>query len=180
MPKIGPFKKLGFTSPTPKTEDLYIKSIITTAERYRARLEDERAGKLVLPNCDLDSGYPTRPSEYSLTDDTYAKLLAHLAKRKFDLTTPDLRENILAFYSDLSAAFETKKDPSRWQSALTSLDELRSARPAVTVAGGPRPWGRLILVHCGRTAVRSFPRCPGSRLLLACAVSRVLLSGWRH
>ena len=30
MPRIGPFKGLGFNNPTPQTEDLYIKSINTT------------------------------------------------------------------------------------------------------------------------------------------------------
>ncbi len=49
MPKIGPFKGLGFNSPTPQTEDLYIKSINTTTDDYRALLEEARAGKLVLP-----------------------------------------------------------------------------------------------------------------------------------
>ena len=53
----------------------------------------------------------TKAAEYSLTDDTYAKLLGQLTDRKFDRTTPELRDNILDFYSDLSASIETKKDP---------------------------------------------------------------------
>ena len=36
MPKIGPFKGLGFKSPTPQTEDLYFKSINLTVDHYRA------------------------------------------------------------------------------------------------------------------------------------------------
>ena len=82
---------------------------------------------LVLPNCDLDSGQATKAAEYSLTDDTYAKLLAQLSNRKFDLTSPELRDNILQFYADLSAPIETKKDPARWQSVLTALDQLKSS-----------------------------------------------------
>src|SRR5271166_2241420 len=39
MPKIGPFKGLAFNNPTPQTEDLYIKSINTTVDQYRALLE---------------------------------------------------------------------------------------------------------------------------------------------
>ena len=39
MPKIGPFKGLGFNNPTPKTEDLYIKSINTTVDQYGVFLE---------------------------------------------------------------------------------------------------------------------------------------------
>ena len=60
MPKVGPFKGLGFNNPTPQTEDLYIKSINTTVDQYRVYLEEVRAGKLVLPNCDLDDGKITK------------------------------------------------------------------------------------------------------------------------
>ena len=137
MPKIGPFKGLAFNNPTPQTEDLYFKSINTTVDQYRAFLEAVRSDTLVLPNCDLDSGEPTKPAEYSLTDDAYAKLLAQLSKRTFDLTSPELRDNILQFYSDPSAAIETKKDPVRWQSVLVSLDKLRSVAPVATAAGSP-------------------------------------------
>ena len=137
MPKIGPFKGLAFNNPTPQTEDLYFKSINTTVDHYRAFLEEVRSGTLVLPNCDLDSGQPTKPAEYSLTDDAYAKLLAQLSDRKFNLTSPELRDNILQFYSDPSAAIETKRDAVRWQSVLTSLEQLRSVTPLATVADSP-------------------------------------------
>jgi len=136
MPKIGPFKGMAFNNPTPQTEDLYFKSINTTVDQYRAFLQEVRNDKLVLPNCDLDSGLATKAAEYSLSDGTYAKLLAQLSERRFDLTSPELRDNILQFYSDPSAAIATKKDQVRWQNVLTSLDQLRSVVPAPTVAGG--------------------------------------------
>ena len=72
-------------------------------------------------------------TEHSLTDDAYAKLLAQVARRKFDLTTPDLRANIMAFYSDLSIPIETKKNPGEWQTLLLELDQLKS-REAVNSA----------------------------------------------
>ena len=137
MPRVGPFKGLGFKSPTPQTEDLYFKSINATVDHYRAFLEAVRRDAVVLPNCDLDSGNPTKAAEYSLTDDTYAKLLSQLSSRKFDRTSPDLRENILQFYSDLSVPIETKKNGVRWQSVLTELDQLKAVAPLPTVAGGP-------------------------------------------
>ena len=137
MPRIGPFKGLAFNSPTPQTEDLYFKSINTTVDQYRAFLEEVRADTLVLPNCDLDSGQATKAAEYSLTDEAYAKLLGQLSERKFDLISPNLRANILEFYSDSSAAIETKKDPARWQNVLLSLDQLRSVTPVATAAGSP-------------------------------------------
>jgi Zinc dependent phospholipase C len=137
MPKIGPFKALAFNNPTPQTEDLYFKSINTTVDQYKMFLEEVRTDSLVLPNLDFDSGKPTKAAEYSLTDDTYAKLLSQLTDRKFDLTTADLREDVLKFYADLSAPIETKKDQSRWQSVLKSLDQLKSATANATVAGSP-------------------------------------------
>jgi hypothetical protein len=137
MPRIGPFKGLGFKNPTPQTEDLYFKSINTTVDEYRAFLEEVRTDSLVLPNYDLDSGQVSKAAEYSLTDDTYAKLLAKLSERKFDRTSPELRDNILQFYSDLSAPVETKKDQVRWQGVLTALDQLKSVTPVPTVANRP-------------------------------------------
>jgi hypothetical protein len=137
MPKIGPFKGLAFNNPTPQTEDLYIKSINTTVDQYRAFLEEVRTDTLVLANCDFDTGQPTRAAEYSLTDITYAKLLTRLADHKFDLASPELRDNILQFYSDLSVPIETKKDAVRWQAVLRELDHLKALAPEPTLAGSP-------------------------------------------
>jgi Zinc dependent phospholipase C len=128
MPKIGPFKGLAFKNPTSQTEDLYIKSINITVDQYRALLEEVRTDSLALPNYDLDSGNPTRAAEYSLTDETYAKLLGQLAKSKFDLTTPELRDNILQFYSGVSASSQ-KDDKVPSASVLVRLDQLRTATP---------------------------------------------------
>ncbi len=140
MPRIGPFKGLGFKNPTPQTEDLYFKSINLTVDQYRAFLREVGADSVLLPNCDLDSGQATKAAEYSLADDTYAKLLGQLSSHKFDGTTPELRANILDFYSDLSVPIETKKDQVRWQGVLIALDQLKSVAlaPVPTVAGSLR------------------------------------------
>jgi len=137
MPKIGPFKALAFNNPTPRTEDLYFKSINTTVDQYRKYLEEVRAGSLQLANCDFDTGKETRAAEYTLTDESYAKLLGQLTERKFDLTSADLRDNILSFYADLSLPLETKKDPARWQSTLSSLEQLKLSTPNPILAASP-------------------------------------------
>jgi hypothetical protein len=134
MPRIGPFKGLAFNSPTAQTEDLYFKSINTTVDQYRAFLETERSGSLVLPNCDLDSGKATQAAEYSLTDETYAKLLAQLSGGKFEKVSPELRTNLLDFYSDLSLPIATKTHQSDWQGVLTALEQLKSTIPVATSA----------------------------------------------
>jgi hypothetical protein len=134
MPKIGPFKALAFNNPTAQTEDMYFKSINTTVDQYRIYLTQVGAGSLELTNTDFDTGKETKAAEYSLTDETYAKLLGQLTARKFDITSPELRNNILNFYSDLSLPLETKKDNAQWQSVLASLGQLKSAAPNASVA----------------------------------------------
>jgi hypothetical protein len=129
IPKIGPFKGMGFNNPTPQTEDLYIKSINTTVDQYRAYLDEVHTGKLVLDNYDLDDGKITKAAEYTLADETYANLLARLAARKFDGVSPQLRDNILDFYSDPSLPIETQKDPAQWQGVLTDLSDLKAIAP---------------------------------------------------
>jgi hypothetical protein len=137
MPRVGPFKGLAFKNPTPQSEDLYFKSINTTVDQYRVFLEAVRTDSLALPNVDLDTGDPTKAAEYSLTDETYANLLAQLSTRKFDVASAELRSNILNFYSDLSAPIETKKNSVRWQNVLTSLDQLRLVIPDPVIAASP-------------------------------------------
>ena len=126
VPKIGPFKALAFNTPSPQTEDLYFKSINATVDDYRAFLEAISRSSLQLPNSDLDTGSPTRAAEYTLTDEAYASLLLELSDRQFATTSPELRANILKFYSDLSVPIETKKDPARWNKILAALDQLKS------------------------------------------------------
>jgi hypothetical protein len=78
-----------------------LKSINETVDQYRAFLEEVHTDSLVLANCDLDSGNPTKAAEYSLTDDAYPKLLAHLSEQKCTLTSPELRDNIITSCSSI-------------------------------------------------------------------------------
>ena len=69
-----------------------------------------------------------------LTGDADPKLLDELSERNFDRASPELRENILTFYSDLSAPDETKKGILRWQNVLTLLDQLKPMTSASALA----------------------------------------------
>jgi hypothetical protein len=134
MPKVGPFKAVAFKIPTTQTEDMYIKSIDLTIDDYRALLRESRDPNIKLPNKDYDTGRDTRPGEYKLTDKTYERLLADQAKRHFDHISPELRDDILAFYSDLNAPIHTKGSKKAWESTLAHLDELRKTDVAATSA----------------------------------------------
>jgi hypothetical protein len=127
IPKVGPFQAMKITDPTPQTEELYVKSMAASVERMTALLRDVDAGRLRLDNRDFDTGQPTKPGEYKLTDKAYATLLHKLAKRNFDLLTPDLRSNIVGFYGDLSAKLETKQHRDDWQELMANLEKLKAA-----------------------------------------------------
>ncbi|MFI5070257.1 MAG: zinc dependent phospholipase C family protein [Terriglobales bacterium] len=132
VPKIGPFKALGFKIPTTKTEDMYIKSINQSVDDYGTALKQTKNGQLDLPDMDFDTGRPTAAGEYSLADKTYAHLLDDLAKKHFDQLAPDLRQNILDFYASgkpLISAKKDKKSVSAWQKTQDELNQLKATSP---------------------------------------------------
>jgi len=126
VPKIGPFKALDFKIPTVQTESMYVASVDKTVENYTQLLHEAGAGDLKLTNTDFDTGRLAHAGEYPLTDKTYAQLLDQLAKHNFDQVTPELRDNILAFYADPNAPVATKKKPKDWQKTMDELERLRS------------------------------------------------------
>jgi hypothetical protein len=134
VPKVGPFKALDFKIPTQKTEDLYVASVDLTVEDYKALLHETENGTLRLTNTDFDTGKDTRAGEYAMTDKAYAHLLQQLAQRNFDQISPDLRSNILAFYSNPDSPLATKKNPKAWQQTQGELEKLR-ALPDTLPAG---------------------------------------------
>ena len=134
IPKVGPFKALDFKIPTQKTEDLYIASVNHTVENYKQLLGKERKKDLHLTNTDFDTGRVTHAGEYALSDQTYAHLLDQLAQHNFDQITPELRDNILAFFADPNAPVAIKRKPKDWQKTQAELQQLRAVsipeRPA--------------------------------------------------
>ncbi len=133
VPKVGPFKALDFKMPTRKTEDLYIASVNHTLDNYRSLLAQAGTNKLHLANTDFDTGRMTHAGEYPLTDKAYAHLLDQLAQHNFENVTPDLQENILAFYSDPNAVIATKQNAAAWQKTQDELQRLK----AFTAKEGP-------------------------------------------
>ncbi len=125
LPKVGPLKTLDIKPPTPHTEALYIKSVEDTVTNYRSLLVHASQNDLRLVDDDLDTGSPTQPGEYFLTDKTYAKLLQKLAQNNFAQISPALRSNILGFYGDLSKPMETKKHKDEWKKTVNALEALK-------------------------------------------------------
>jgi hypothetical protein len=119
MPRIGPFRSLAFKVPTPQTEKMFEDSFDASVARDRAAFAQSKTTSLKIANRDLDTGKPVHPGEYALTDRTYDKLLAKLAQKKFAGITPELRENILAFYARMKTP-----DPHHIDAQLAILKSL--------------------------------------------------------
>jgi len=129
IPRVGPLKALSFRPATPEVEKMFLASFDSAVEDYRALSLQVRANRLQLVNKNFDTAQPTRPGEYKLADEAYASLLHKLAHRDFEGLTPELRQNLLAFYSDLNAPFATKKDRKDWQKTLLAIAQLKATQP---------------------------------------------------
>jgi hypothetical protein len=134
MPKVGPFKAMDFKIPTRKTEDLYIASVTHALDNYKSLLAEVRTDKIHLPNTDFDTGRETHAGEYVLTDKAYAHLLDQLAQHNFEHVTPELRDNILAFYSDPKAPNATKRKSTEWAKTQDELERLKAFVPSESPA----------------------------------------------
>jgi hypothetical protein len=116
IPKIGPFRTLSFSVPTPEAERLFLESFTTTREHFGQSLDALRAAHLNLVNADFDTGQPTKRGEYSLADDTYDELLGKLDDRAFANVSMNLRSNLVAYYGNVDS-LPTRTDAERKRSA---------------------------------------------------------------
>jgi hypothetical protein len=134
LPGKGPFSALKVRTPTPEVEKLFMASFNSTVDRYKAMLANVDAGGPDLPDENLDAGGATIAGRYKGTDEAYAKLLGKLADRQFAGMQPDLRQNILAYYKDLSPsppAKSAKKEKAQLTKLLDQLDRLKAVPEAV-------------------------------------------------
>lgn len=135
IPPVGPAKKLQYRDPSPETENLYLESVKATIATYRAFLEELRIERgLDLKDFDVDTGAATKRGEYGLADKTYSKLLRQLSKDHFACVAPELRENILVFYSDPAASNWETKHKKGWKPTAEALEQLRVRPVSARVA----------------------------------------------
>jgi len=130
LPKIGPLRVLQFRTPTPETQKLFEASFNATLDRYRALLSNEAADHLELMNNNFDTGDMTGPGKYRMNDEAHAKLLGMLADNKFAGASPEVREELLHFFSDPDAPYATKRNVKAWADVQTQLEQLKAAPPA--------------------------------------------------
>ncbi len=131
IPKVGPLNDIDFKEPTPKTENLYFKSVNQTVDRYGQALRELRSGTLTTPNMDLDTGKPTKRGEYPLADYTYREWLDALAPGHYLEADDAIRTNLADFFSDFGFPKPgTRIDrcvAERWQQTRIELNSLHAA-----------------------------------------------------
>lgn len=99
IPKIGPLRVLAFRTPTPQAEKLFEESFNDTLDHYRALLTELAKGSVSLPNDNFDVGVETARGIYRMNDNAQAELLDKLAKNNFVGTPPEMRAELLRFFS---------------------------------------------------------------------------------
>lgn len=134
LPKIGPLKVLQFRTPTPQTEKMFEESFNATLDSYRKLVEEQAAGALSLPNENFDVGDRTGPGQYWMEDEVQAELLERLAEHEFKGTTPELRDELLKFFSDPNAPYSIKRKSKIWSQVQVNIRELRSFTPVTTAS----------------------------------------------
>ena len=139
VPKIGPFKALAFKMPSTATEDLYMKSVNDSVDGLGRDLRQVSSHDTHFADMDFDTGKPTVAGEYSLTDSAYADLVGRLAKSNFSQLTPELKDNIVAFYQDAPPPAFAVRNPNLWTKTLANLGQLRAAIPAPSANADRQP-----------------------------------------
>jgi hypothetical protein len=143
LPKFGPLRALDFPTLTPQSESLFETSFVRTLNEYGHLLADEGAGHLNLEERDFDTGQLTRPTEYALSDDTWAQFAREMVKKdNLDQVSPAIIQQVLDYFRDPDLAYSMEKSPSKWNETVVALVRLRSAAPAEPAAkaniGPPR------------------------------------------
>ncbi|GAB3571391.1 zinc dependent phospholipase C family protein [Hymenobacter daeguensis] len=118
LPKIGPLKPYAFTLPDEAGALQFHRSYRASLARFCALTRQQPTDTtktLPLPDTNLDTGQPTRPTAYALADQTYGELLRELHKHQFEHLTPALRQALLAFFANgvPTATQETDHDDAK-------------------------------------------------------------------
>jgi hypothetical protein len=136
FPKVGPLKVLKLRTPTPETERKFEASFNAALDRYKLLLTQTRTGTPDIPNDNFDTGGVTPPGVYFMNDGVHAELIEKLAKQNFAGITPDLRAELLQYYSDPSAPNATKRKPKDWAKLQVALQQLKNSPPPQVTAEG--------------------------------------------
>ena len=123
---------LDFRTPTPQTQKLFEQSFNVTLDRYRTFLADLGKGEVTLRNDNFDVGETTARGQYRLEDNACAQLLDELAKKEFSEASPELRADLLRFFSssDIPSSDRlSEKARARLKGDVQALEKAALASP---------------------------------------------------
>lgn len=120
LPKVGTLKMLAIRGPDQQTEQLYITSVNRSIRNLRFALDHVDDLGRYMANRDLDTGNKVTPGSYRLSDITYAKLLALVARNKTPIPA-QLKHDLAAYYSDPESPIVTRQDHKQWAEVQNSL-----------------------------------------------------------
>jgi Zinc dependent phospholipase C len=138
-PKIGPLRILSFRTPTPETEKLFEASFNATLGRYRSLLKELHRGSVNLPNVNIDVGEETARGQYRLYDKACAELLDRLAANGFHDASPELRSQLLRFYSGPAGPDDSRLKKKDREKLESELRQLKAATATASVQGAIVP-----------------------------------------
>jgi hypothetical protein len=99
VPKFGVLKQLNFKIPTPEAESLFADSFEAALQQFRFSLQNLPENLPALADYNLDTGFEAHIGEYSLADETYARLLMKLSDKGFETASATLRADGLHYFA---------------------------------------------------------------------------------
>jgi hypothetical protein len=133
LPKVGPLRVLTFRTPTPETEQFFEQSFNATLDHYRSLLAQLRDGPIQLTNDNIDVGEVTARGQYRLYDRACEELLDKLAANDFASISPELRADLLRFFSEPAGADDSKLKRKDREKLEANVKQLRTT----TTTGSP-------------------------------------------
>ena len=143
LPKVGPLKSLQIKVPDSTQQDLFLKSVNATTDKYDGYLRAMTAQTAPvlaikgvpppdLPEIDLDTGKPASFGEYELADQTYGLLLNTLLHDPKTTMPPDVHQGFLDFYSDFYSNLSKSPIEPAWYLKKTQRVAASPNQPAPT------------------------------------------------
>jgi hypothetical protein len=132
LPKAGPLRFLEFRTPTPAAEKLYENSFNVSLDRYKGFINQLSKNQLQLPNSNFDVGEITTRGQYRLNDSTCAELLDKLSLNHFASASPDLRTELITYFSSPDNSPSKKVDAKANLKIQEQIRQLRESSVATS------------------------------------------------
>ena len=117
VPRVGPLRDLSLRVPSADAQKTFLSGMDTVVDHYQQSInnlstEPTNHPSLKLSSVNLDTGKPTEPGSYPLSDQTYARYLALLVKPRKPSPTPAPASESQPAQPDQPTASGTAQSPS--------------------------------------------------------------------